>query len=296
MRNPDIFDSIAVSGKPWLWHQQNIHKGYVKVMLQNLSDGELIKRYLQDNSEQAFKELIDRHYNNTKRRFFNHCHNAADAADLTQQLWIRVVNNLDSYHDDGRFASFLNRISTNLLTDHWRRKGVKSKVISESQESDDDIDVISQTPATNADIENNCDNQQQVDYLVKKLIPALPCDQRLVFLLRHESEYWEEKQRLEWNHIAELNGIDKQTAWSRFEQARNSLITHLNSDDKSSSVDLDSESLLIFFVWTQAQRLSKQQEFTWDYFAKLLNVSTNTLKTRYRAAMKKLGEGLSTQH
>ncbi len=293
MRSPDIFDNIAISIKPWLWHQQYTQKGYVKVMLQNLSDGELIKRYLHENSEQAFKELIDRHYNNTKRRFFNHCHNSEDAADLTQQLWIRVVNNLDNYHDDGRFPSFLNRISTNLLTDHWRRKGVKNRVISESQE-DDEIDFIDQAPAANTDVGKNYDNQRQVDYLVKKLIPALPCDQRLVFLLRHESEYWEEKQRLEWNHIAELNGIDQQTAWSRFEQTRNSLITHLSSNNKSPP-DLDNESLLIFFVWTQAQRLSKKQEFTWDYFAELLSVSTNTLKTRYRAAMKKLGEGLSAQ-
>jgi len=70
--------------------------------------------------------------------------------------------------------------------------------------------------------------------------------------------------------MAELNGIDEQTAWSRFETARNALLSCLN-DDQSSSPNLDEESLLIFLVWTQSQRLSKQQEFTWDYFSGLLN-------------------------
>jgi len=260
-------------------------------MLQNLSDGELIKLYLHEHSERAFKVLVERHYTRTRQRFLRHCHHAGDADDLTQQLWMRVVDNLESYRDDDRFPSFLNRISTNLLTDYWRRKGRRDRVFPEPAQKDE-YDSVSRAKAANSNTESDCEVRQQIDHLTKILIPALPCEQRLVFLLRHESEYWEGKQRLEWSHMAELNGIDEQTAWSRFETARNALLSCLN-DDQSSSPNLDEESLLIFLVWTQSQRLSKQQEFTWDYFSGLLNVSTNTLKTRYRAALKKLSEGLS---
>ena len=264
-------------------------------MSQNLPDGELIKRYLQENDERAFRMLVERHYTTTQRRFLKHCHHVDDAADLTQQLWIRVINNLDHYRDDGKFPAFLNRISTNLLTDYWRSKGRKGIVI-DGPAPDDENDPIEQAPAPQPDADTSLDTQQQVDYLAKELIPALPIDQRLIFLLRHESEYWEEKQRLEWVHLAELNGIDEQTTWSLFEQARNTLLSLQHKDNSTNTSNLNDESLLIFLVWTQAQRLSKRQDFSWNYFAKLLNISTNTLKTRYRAATKKLSDGLSARY
>lgn len=264
----------------------------VTVMLDKLTDGNLIERYLREGDHRAFEVLVWRHYDTTRQRFLAHCRNAGDADDLAQQLWMRVIDNLENYHDDGRFPAFLNRISTNLLTDYWRRKGTRSKVFSEPSQHDE-TDPVALAPAPDGDTESSCETQQEIDFLVKQLIPDLPWEQRLVFLLRHESEYWEEKQRLGWNHLAELNGIDESTAWHRFERARNKLVAAWHGKAPRRSEDaLDGESLLIFLVWTQAQRASKLQEFTWDYFADLLNVSSNTLKTRYRAALKKLGEGL----
>ena len=295
MHHAHTFGSITSSSSPWFRPQNKLDGGYTEVMSQNLPDGELIKRYLQENDERAFRMLVERHYTTTQRRFLRHCHHVDDAADLTQQLWIRVINNLDHYRDDGKFPAFLNRISTNLLTDYWRSKGRKGIVI-DGLAPDDENDPIEQAPAPQPDADTSLDTQQQVDYLAKELIPALPIDQRLIFLLRHESEYWEEKQRLEWVHLAELNGIDEQTTWSLFEQARNTLLSLQHKDNSTSTSNLNDESLLIFLVWTQAQRLSKRQDFSWDYFAKLLNISTNTLKTRYRAATKKLSAGLSARY
>ncbi len=266
--------------------------GNPRMKLEELSDGELIERYLHGGSEQAFRVLVERHYSATYSRFARQCGNPDDAADLTQQLWIRVLKNLHGYRDDDRFPAFLNRIATNLLTDYWRHKGVTGRVF-KKRPGRDDTDPVELAVAPTSDPESDHELARQIRHLVKKLIPALPWEQRLVFLLRHESEYWEEKRRLEWSHLAELNGIDRETAWSRFEQARNLLVEQLHGETGSPPPKPDDEALLVFLVWTQAQRLSKQQEFTWDYFARLLNVSANTLKTRYRAAVRKLNEGLS---
>jgi len=134
--------------------------------------------------------------------------------------------------------------------------------------------------------------QDQVAYLTNTLIPELICEQRLAFLLMHESEHWEEKRRLGWQHLAQMNGMDAQEAWSRFEVFRNKLLQKVSSH---SSEDLDCDSLLVFLIWTQAQRLEKQQSFTWDYFSEVLGVSVNTLKTRYRTALKKLAQGLKDE-
>ena len=291
MHRANTFDSIAMPGIPMSGRWLSPGKGNVENMQDELTDGDLIKRYLQANDEEALQTLVRRYYDSTRRRFLSHCRHAGDADDLTQQLWVRVIDSLENYRDDGRFHAFLNRISTNLLTDYWRRKGIRNKVIEQRLEQSEP-DPISLAPASDGDSQTRCEMQQEIDYLIKELIPALPWEQRLAFLLRHESEYWEGKQRLGWNHIAELNGIDESGAWHRFEQARNKLLLRAHGGHRCGEEELDGESLLIFLVWTQAQRPSKLQEFTWDYFAGLLNVSTNTLKTRYRAALKKLGEGL----
>lgn len=262
-------------------------------MLSALSDGELIQKYLQDRSDAAFEALLNRHYDRVHRRFLTHCRNPADAADLTQQLWLKVLNNLDGYRDDGKFPSFLMRIATNLLTDYWRRKGVHDNVIADLLKNDDDEtgDAVSRAPDPRADVQTAFEHDEAIQHLVSRLIPSLGCEQRTAFLLRHESEYWEGMNRLNWSHLAELNGTDVEDAWARFERMRNILLRSVNGGGKRQTPEC--EDLLIFLVWTQAQRLHKQGSFTWDYFAEILNVPVATLKTRYRSAVTAIRKGMN---
>ncbi len=268
---------VSVRGRP-----QNMHTA---------SDWELIRRYLDHADERAFEQLMNRHYDKVYRRLLSHCKHPDDAADMAQQLWIRVVNNLASYKDDGKFPSFLMRATTNMLTDYWRRKGVKDQVIAQNlaEEEGDAVELAADQGTGTAALH---EAQDQVAYLTQTLIPELVCEQRLAFLLMHESEHWEESRRLGWQQLACLNGIDRHEAWTRFETARNKL---LHSGLRGEKLDLDCDHLLVFLVWTQAQRLEKKQNFTWDYFADILGVSTNTLKTRYRTALKKLAQGLNDE-
>ena len=48
--------------------------------------------------------------------------------------------------------------------------------------------------------------------------------------------------------MATLNGIDKETAWKRFESARDTLMAGATANQ------VDREEMLIFLVWTQAKR------------------------------------------
>jgi RNA polymerase sigma-70 factor (ECF subfamily) len=273
--------------------QQNSYVAFMDklgslLMYQTPSDGDLIRRYLDYADERAFERLMRRHYDSVYHRLLSHCKHPQDAEDMTQQLWVRVVNNLASYADDGRFSSFLMRATSNILTDYWRRKGVKDQVIQQVF-SDEDTDAFEMAPDPSIGVSTLHEVQDQVSYLIRKLIPELTCEQRLAFLLMHESEHWEEKRRLGWQHLADLNGIDAQEAWNRFEAFRNKLLQQINGHSKE---EPDCDSLLIFLIWTQSQRLEKRQSFTWDYFAEVLGVSVNTLKGRYRTALKKLAQEL----
>ena len=87
--------------------------------------------------------------------------------------------------------------------------------------------------------------------------------------------------------------MDVDETWQLFESAREKLL--VGAKASSGSASLEEMENLVFLVWTQAQRLKKEQKFTWDYFAHLLGVPQETMKTRYRSARLKLSEGLAEQ-
>lgn len=267
-------------------------KGRRLSMQQTPTDWELIREYLDNADERAFGQLMDRHYDSVYRRLLSHCKHPQDAEDMAQQLWVRIVNNLPNYQDDNKFTSLLMRSTTNMLTDYWRRKGVKDQVI-QQMFTEEEANIVETAADQGIGVSALHEAQDQVAYLTETLIPKLACEQRLAFLLVHESEHWEEKNRLGWQHLAQMNGMEVQEAWNKFETFRNKLLKQINGH---SNQEPDCESLLIFIIWTQAQRFDKRQSFTWDYFSEILGVSANTLKTRYRAALKKLAQGLKDEY
>jgi len=263
-------------------------------MLNEKSDGELIALYNDSENQAAMRILVERHYERMYRRFSRELRNDADAGDLSQKLWLQVTRNLKGYKDEGKFPQFLSTVATNLLNDHWRQTGTRNKYITEPGENEDILDL----EADEVDPERALENDQQVARLVSELIPALPPEQRMAWLLRHESEYWEPGKRFEWKHLAELNGITVDEAWTKFDAARHRYLDALQNANSTNSTgpdldkDIDSEQEVIFMIWTQANRPTKNQSFSWDYFSNLLNVPVNTMKTRYRSAQQTLAAGL----
>lgn len=265
---------------------------WLLAMYKEMSDMELIQRYLASRDDQAFTVLLRRHYDATYHRFLKHLGTHDDAAELSQQLWLRVANNLESYKDEGKFASYLMRIASNLLTDFWRRKGTREKVIYEPT-TDDEHEMLEQnTDNKHTAIDQTLSAQEEVSHLTNNLIPKLPVEQRMTFLIKHESEFWDINQRLDWPTLAALNGMNVDELFTIFDNCRNDLIKNARGE----TTNISEEALMIFLIWTQAQRLDKKTNFTWNYYAELLNISSNTLKTRYRAALKSLSSGLEELH
>jgi len=248
------------------------------------SDSELILDYRDNKSSTAFESLVRRHYNTVNKRLLRLTQNQADADDLSQKLWIRVIENLSGYNERQKFPNFLNTIATNLLKDEWRKSGVRK------QSSLDELLGESNGQAllsTDDDVSDTIANQHEISYLVKELIPNLAIKLRSVFILRHESEYWDNKQPFQWQHLGELNNISTEDAGRRFMSARDSLI-----DDNTDNQEISDEDRLIFLIWTQAQRQNKSDKQTETYLASLLGIPVNTFKTRYRAALAELSTGL----
>jgi len=271
-----------------------------KTDLKNSSDGELIQLYVQHRGESdaALRVLIERHNQQMFDRFLAKVHDKTIASDLVQELWTKVAASLPRYKDEGKFEHYLSRLHSNVRIDFYRKSGREKDVFVDNQamrsssdftESDNDYYTDNyEDPGQNA--EEQVSNDALAKYLSEVLIPALPVEQRAAWLLRHESEYWEPGRRFEWRHLAELNNLTEQETAAIFEAARYKLMTAVKS---SADNALEEIEVLVFLVWTQAQRLDKSQKFTWDYFAELLDQPVNTMKTRYRTAQKSLQKSLT---
>jgi len=256
--------------------------------LHDASDAELIRRYLDAQDQSAMRVLVERHHDPIYRRFRREMRNEADAEDWSQRLWIQVMRHLGTYRDEGKFPQFLSTIASNMIKDHWRQKATRARVLVESDDTEEDHARQGRLD-DRVDPERNLINDEMVTHLVRDLIPALPADQRTAWLLRHESEYWEPGRPFEWSHLAELNGVAVERTWQVFESARAKFMRAVHQERADG---IEAEEMLVFLVWTQAQRATKDESFSWDYFAELIGVPVNTMKTRYRAAQRRLAEAL----
>ena len=69
----------------------------------------------------SWDEIVDQHSERVYRLAYRLTGNAADAEDLTQDVFVRVFRSLSTY-TPGTFEGWLHRITTNLFLDRARRK------------------------------------------------------------------------------------------------------------------------------------------------------------------------------
>lgn len=79
-----------------------------------LSDAQLVERTLAQDDRQAFAELVLRHQRKALAVSYRLLGNTHDAAEVTQDAFLKAFNNLRSLESPDRFAGWLLRIVSNL--------------------------------------------------------------------------------------------------------------------------------------------------------------------------------------
>jgi RNA polymerase sigma-70 factor (ECF subfamily) len=67
-----------------------------------------------------FEEIYDEHVVPIYRFIYARVGNRPDAEDLTAQVFMRAVEQLDTTRDRGQIVSWLYRVSQNAIADYWR--------------------------------------------------------------------------------------------------------------------------------------------------------------------------------
>ena len=89
-----------------------------------MKDGDLVKRF-KNGEEQAFDELVKKHYATTHNLLVRLSGNSMDADDLCQETFIRVYRSLRKFKAQSQFSTWLYRIAVNVANSHHRKEKVR---------------------------------------------------------------------------------------------------------------------------------------------------------------------------
>lgn len=148
----------------------------------------------------------------------NFAGNSDDASDITQDIFLKVYNNIEKFKENNNFTSWLLRLSKNYCIDYWR----KNKYYRSSLELDENL--LDKSFAEAETPEDSLIKKNEVDYLRKKL-QLLPPDLRALIIMRDIQDY-------SYQEIAEHLNIPLGTTKSRINRARTKLAKILLKEGK----------------------------------------------------------------
>jgi RNA polymerase sigma-70 factor (ECF subfamily) len=153
-----------------------------------------------DGNAGAFETLYTRHRGRLYRFVLRSVKMRGTAEELFQEVWIRVIEARGRYTPQAKFTTWLYTIAHNLLTDHWRRKGLTLVELDEDTQA-----------AAPDDPARSMEARQALSRFAAAL-EALPPLQRQAFLLHEEGG-------LSIAEIAVATGSNEEAAKSRLRYA-----------------------------------------------------------------------------
>jgi RNA polymerase sigma-70 factor (ECF subfamily) len=173
-----------------------------------VNDPDLVKRCLAGENS-AWEVLLRNH----TRKIYNLCYRftgqTAEAEDLTQEVFIKVFQTLQSYNAaQGSFYTWLNRVARNHLVDHYRRTR-KDRVTSSL---DDELGHLEETPSPGVEPVTRLESRERKE-LLQRALDKLSPDLREAVVLR-------DLQDLDYQEIAQVLGVPEGTVKSRINRGR----------------------------------------------------------------------------
>ena len=172
------------------------------------TDDELVSRYAAGNNE-AFDVLLKRHESKIYSYIYYIIKDSDKANDIFQETFVKAIITIRQgrYTGNGRFVSWITRIAHNLIIDYYRQEKIENCISNE----DESIDIFNRKELSEGTIEDSL-IQNQIDQDLRRLVDALPDNQREVIKLRYY-------KNLSFKEIADLTNVSINTALGRMRYA-----------------------------------------------------------------------------
>jgi RNA polymerase sigma-70 factor (ECF subfamily) len=183
---------------------------------EEVTDEALMLRY-QGGDRSAFALLVRRHKTPVYNFILRHIRSTSVAEDLTQDVFVRVVQSAAEFRHSARFSTWMYTIARNLCIDQLRKAQLRRHPSLDQPAqsgSEDDGPTLGERLA-DAHPDRTVDRAaigRQLNEHIKSAVDALPEDQREVFLLR-------EVANIPFKDIATMIGVPENTVKSRMRYA-----------------------------------------------------------------------------
>ena len=178
-------------------------------------DSVLIEK-AKNGNKGAFSILVNKYYPRVYATLFSFTKSKEDSEDLSQQTFIKVWQQLDSFRGDSAFFTWVYRIAINLAKNFVASSGYKKQKINTSIEQAE-IDISSFE-----DIESAVIHKQSLKE-IKNFINTLPESLKTAFTLR-------EVEGRSYEDISVITDTPIGTVRSRIFRARESIIDFIQKE------------------------------------------------------------------
>ena len=176
------------------------------------SDHALIEA-TKNGDEAAFAQIVGRYKSPITNYLYRFLNDYEEAADLSQETFVRVYFALDRYHTEYAFSTYIYRIATNLAISELRKRKRRTILsLTGLFQSEDDEQTEFQPP----DNRNRPDEdlvEDERSRVIAKAIVALPVKYRVPIILR-------DVEGKSYDEVAKILDLGLGTTKSRISRAR----------------------------------------------------------------------------
>ena len=169
----------------------------------------------------AFEALVTAYQKQVYNLALRTVGNEEDAADMTQEAFLRAYRSLGSFRGDSKFSVWLYRLTTNICIDFLRSRGRRPTVsltAADEDEEPQELDVADDRFDPVQSLE-----RAELRRAVQRGLASLPEDYRRILMLR-------ELSGLSYAEIGQVLRLEEGTVKSRLFRARKKLCDCLRKD------------------------------------------------------------------
>ncbi|MFC1594169.1 RNA polymerase sigma factor [Candidatus Omnitrophota bacterium] len=146
--------------------------------MQHLTDKQVMLEY-QRGEAVAMDELLRRFKNPVYHFAYRLSYNAAEAQEITQEVFLRLHEHRANYSPTGKFSTWIFTIAHNVFVSRWRKNRRLVLWPRKSSTSDEPIEVADPDP-----IPNEAAQQNEMSQIIRRCVQTLPFPQKEALLLR----------------------------------------------------------------------------------------------------------------
>ncbi len=195
--------------------EQNYSDDTELLYLKELADEELIRLFAKEKNEEAFNEIVERYAERIYRLALRITRNHSDAEEVLQEVFIVLVEKLDTFRKESKFSTWLYRVAANVSYMRLRNERKYHSHVSldnyVSYDEDGNLKGVEIKDWSNMPDETIINSEKME--ILEKAINELPESYRVVFHLR-------DVEGLSNKEIAEVLGVSLPAVKSRVHRAR----------------------------------------------------------------------------